>query len=109
MSKQLELFGGYSKSGDADWTGQPAYREGDEGAQTPESPTANIGHDPRSRQDRHHNPSVGRGPVQTTGLAQALGNARSPYDFSEPDPRAEPRPEWIPPEWLRLPGVDDPA
>ena len=28
------------------------------------------------------------------------------FDFSERDPRCEPRPDWTPPEWLRLPGVD---
>ena len=79
-------------------------------AQTSQTPASDSRVDRDPRQDRgHDNPKVGRGPVQTTGLAQALGNARSPYDFSEPDPRAEPRPEWITPEWLRLPGVDDPT
>ena len=61
------------------------------------------------RQDRDHSPQVGQGPVRSqTGLAQALGNPATShdYDFSERDPRCEPRPDWTPPEWLRLPGVD---
>jgi hypothetical protein len=28
------------------------------------------------------------------------------YDFSEPDPRAVPRPGWVTPEWLRLKDED---
>lgn len=44
-----------------------------------------------------------------TPLAQALGKPRAyTHDFAEPDPRTTPRPDWRPPEWLRLPGVDEP-
>ena len=94
----MELFGGWGKNGNARRDEPPGVTASD----------SRAGRDPR--QDRRHdNPKVGQGPVQTTGLARALGNTTpEPFDFTaERDPRCEPRPDWTPPEWLRLPGVDD--
>jgi hypothetical protein len=60
----------------------------------------------------------GSGPARSgSGPAQAATriNARSPpepFDFAAAialDPRAVPRPDVPVPEWLRLPGVDEPT
>ena len=79
MSAQLELFGRRGKREMLTRSGRPSSQRERRDAQTSQTPTSGTYTD------------------------------RDPYDFSEPDPRAEPRPEWIPPEWLRLPGVDDPT
>ena len=55
--------------------------------------------------------------VKDAGMFMEIADAPRPvppaigdlFDFSTPDPRCEPRPDWTPPEWLRLPGVDPPA
>ena len=60
-ARQMELFGGWGKNGNAHQNDLMGVTVADR--------------DPR--QDRRHdNPKVGQGPVQTTGLAQALGNLR---------------------------------
>ena len=105
----MELFGGRGKNGNAHQNDLMGVTVGENDGQTSSYPASDSRVDRDPRQDRRHdNPKVGQGPVQTIGLAQALGNPATPhdYDFSERDPRCEPRPDWTPPEWLRLPGVD---
>jgi hypothetical protein len=110
MSRQLELFGGGGKNGNAQRNEPLGVTEGASDGRTSPPPAANIGHDPRSRQDRDHTSSVGQGPARgQTVLAQALGKAPPPFDFAAAilaDPRAVPQPDVPVPEWLRLPGVD---
>ena len=109
MSEQLELFGGWGKNGNAHQNDLMGVTVGENDASTSSYPASGTYTDRDPRQDRRHdNPKVGQGPVQTIGLARALGNTTpEPFDFTaERDPRCEPRPDWTPPEWLRLPGVD---
>ena len=104
-ARQMELFGGWGRREIPAGEGPAGSQRENQGAQTPSTPVADSCTRDDPRQDRDHSSPVGQGPVQTTGLAQALGNTPNSYDydFSEPDPRCEPRPDWTPPEWLRLP------
>jgi hypothetical protein len=106
VTAQLEMFENYSTNGSADWMPQPAYREGDEGAQTPEPPATDNRVDHGLSQDRdQHSPQVGQGPVQTIGLAQALGDQTpAPFDaWTDPGPQLGLD---AVPAWLRLPGEE---
>jgi hypothetical protein len=110
VTNQLELFGDCSTNGNAGQNHLTGATVGENDASTSSYPASDSRVDRDPRQDRgHDNPKVGQGPVQTTGLAQALGNTPAPFDFSaaiRDDPRAVPRPDVPVPTWLRLPGVD---
>ena len=104
MSEQLELFGGCVKTETPTWIGQAGEPRERRDGQT--SQTLAVDSSDSVREDQDHLASaVERAPVQATGLARPPATPHD-YDFSEPDPRCEPRPDWTPPEWLRLPGVD---
>lgn len=110
-ARQMELFGAWGRReipAPAGGTGSQRERTD---AYTSEAPIADTCARGDRSQDRHRSPPIGQGPVQTIGLAQALGKL-PPFDFSAAiarDPRAVPMPDVPVPEWLRLPGVDLPA
>lgn len=107
--QQLELFGESGRSGLPARIGRAGNREGGRCDDAHQAPAADICDDPDQGQGRHHSPQVGRGPVQATGLAQALGNPPAPFDFQaaiDADPRAVPQDDRPVPAFLRL-ATDD--
>lgn len=108
--KQMDLFGGTAKTETPVGWANGRTESGGTCDDAHETPAANHGGDPDQGQDRHRSSSVGQGPVQTSGLAQALGKSSpEPFDFAaHPDPRAVPRPGWVVPEELRLPTDETP-
>ena len=74
VSAALELFGRVSRSGSPRRNGRRGNREGGTCDAPHEAPATDNGDDQSCDQDRDHSPQVGQGPVQTIGLAQALGN-----------------------------------
>lgn len=92
---RMELFGDQGKReipAPTGGTGSQRERSDEEASETPVADSCAC--DDRS-QDRHRSPPIGRGPVQTNGLAQA---PETSFDFdAHPDPNTTPQPEWVVP------------